>query len=462
MSASPTKLPDPGEAERMALLAGVDPVSLKTIREKLDHANAVSWLVDHGLASEWPPPAPEDTEPVKIGYSPGLPTPDAVVRERKAEKARKRPRLVLTNMDDVEEEDVQWLWPGRFPRGALSTVMARMGTGKSTFRDWLTSTVSAGRAWPDCPDDNPARTVLILQAEEHKGRNIKGRLSGFDYGRGKVFTIDGTAYDGDDPDEPPGWFSIRNDIDILDRQCREMGDVGMVLIDPVGAYLKGIKGNNDIEVREVLQPLKDFAEARDIAVVLLAHPNKNSELPLLDQLSGSAAFAQIVRAIWWLSADPRDKSRRLLSLMKTNTKGTTKSAIALHFDEDRNAMTWFTDPLDLCAQDVANILDREARLAKMKPAKVGGRPSVPSKSAEDFLMKLLATGPASLSVCREKAMLLGISFSTLRRAINARVESKAVERYELDANGETRIWFRLPGSPADSGGENGQSEGASQ
>lgn len=444
-----------GTAEHLAkvdaLNRDAEAIAGLRIRERLGYAADQAWLIERGLACDAKRPEPEKKrEPVVQG----VPTAAYLRAEREKREQEKAPsELVLGSMDHVAEEEFEWLWPGRFALGAVGMIMGRMGNGKSTLRDWIAATVSGGHPWPDCPDPNEPGTVLILQAEESKSKVVKHRMNAFGYGRGKVFTIDGVKQG----DGHKAKFSLGHDVDALARACDRLGDVRLVIVDPIASYLRGVKGNSAEEVRECLDPVKEFAEDFDVSVILIAHPNKNAEGDILDRVSGSGAFAQVVRSIWYLSEDPNDKSRKLFTYLKDNIPGTTKTGLAVHYDDRKKRITWFSDPVKMSGREVDYALQRQAREAKLTGPRAG-RPAKESKSAEEFLAKLGAAGPFSLAVAREKAMLVGISASTLRRAVNELVERKALERYEVEANGETRLWFRAletAAPPAEPGTESG-------
>ena len=75
----------------------------------------------------------------------------------------------------------------------------------------------------------------------------------------------------------------------------------------------------------------------------------------------------MARMSWYFSHDPTDKSRRLLSLMKGNLHGATRTALAVGYEPKRRRLTWYPDPVDLAARDVDNLLQKPAREAKLNP-----------------------------------------------------------------------------------------------
>jgi AAA domain len=74
-------------------------------------------------------------------------------------------------------------------------------------------------------------------------------------------------------------FSLVTDLQLLRAKIEEIGNVVLVIIDPMSAYL-GVKvdGRSATDVRGVLSPLKDMAEELHIAVIGIAHFNKKDDI----------------------------------------------------------------------------------------------------------------------------------------------------------------------------------------
>jgi AAA domain len=76
----------------------------------------------------------------------------------------------------------------------------------------------------------------------------------------------------------------------------EIGDVGLVTIDPITAYMGGrMDSHKATEVRAQLGPLKDFAERTNIAISTITHPPKSAGQRALDHFIGSQAFIAACR-----------------------------------------------------------------------------------------------------------------------------------------------------------------------
>jgi len=76
-------------------------------------------------------------------------------------------------------------------------------------------------------------------------------------------------------------FSLITDLHALRQKVVEVGNVKMVLIDPISAYLGigEIDSFRATDVRAVLGPLKTFAEELRTSILGILHFNKRSTSP---------------------------------------------------------------------------------------------------------------------------------------------------------------------------------------
>ena len=70
-------------------------------------------------------------------------------------------------------------------------------------------------------------------------------------------------------------FNLSKDLDVLEGHITEIGDVELVAIDPVDAYLGagagGIDSHKNAAVRAVLEPLSELADRLRTAVLAVTH-----------------------------------------------------------------------------------------------------------------------------------------------------------------------------------------------
>ena len=62
-------------------------------------------------------------------------------------------------------------------------------------------------------------------------------------------------------------FNLQADLDVISDKIAEIGDVALVVIDPVTSYLGKIDSHRTSDVRSALEPLGDFAATTGVAVL---------------------------------------------------------------------------------------------------------------------------------------------------------------------------------------------------
>ncbi len=78
-------------------------------------------------------------------------------------------------------------------------------------------------------------------------------------------------------------------------------------MDPVSAFIGGgVDTHREAAVRRVLAPLAGLAERQDLAVLGVAHLNKDQAAKLLNRVSGSVAFGAAPRSVLAFARHPDD------------------------------------------------------------------------------------------------------------------------------------------------------------
>jgi hypothetical protein len=100
----------------------------------------------------------------------------------------------------------------------------------------------------------------------------------------------------------------------------EVGNVKLVIIDPISSYLGigKIDSFRATDVRAVLSPLKDLAEELRVAVIGIMHFNKKIDITnVLLRVSDSLAFGAAARHVYGV-VDDEDNKRKLFIKGKNN------------------------------------------------------------------------------------------------------------------------------------------------
>jgi putative DNA primase/helicase len=328
------------------------------------------------------------------------------------------PSLALVRVADVQAEKVQWLWPGRIPRGKVTVLDGDPGLGKSTVTLDLASRVTTGSPLPSGEPVGAKGNVILLSAEDGVADTIRPRLEVALADLERVAVIDHVP----DP-EGPRPFVLPGDLPLLAEAIREQGAV-LVVIDPLMAFLGAdVKANQDQDIRRAMHPLKDLAERTGVAVLVVRHLNKSGGANAVYRGGGSIGIIGAARAGLLIAKDPEDEQRRVLAVTKNNLAAPVE-ALAYRVVNDElydTARIGWDGVSDLSADDLLR----------------GQDPDAPERDeAETFLRDYLASGPAEVKLIEREAKKLDINARTLRRAR----ERLRIKPRKVGAPGQAGHW----------------------
>jgi hypothetical protein len=153
---------------------------------------------------------------------------------------------------------IEWLWMNRFAYGKLGLLGGLPDLGKGLITAFLMACVTNGREFP-CNEGKPPRkgSVIYLSAEDDVEDTIVPRLIAAGADLDRIHLVKATRI-GIGKRKA---FSLITDLEALRPLIDKLGDVSMIIIDPVASYVGGGKINTHMnsEVRSFLTPLTDMA-----------------------------------------------------------------------------------------------------------------------------------------------------------------------------------------------------------
>ena len=222
-------------------------------------------------------------------------------------------RVNAVPASQITPQPIRWAWPGWMALGKLTILAGAGGTGKTTLTIGLAATMTSGGRWPDGEPCRERRSVLIWSSEDDPADTIVPRLIAAGADLNKVYILQGRV-NGLGEVEP---FDPACDMDLLAAELDRIGDVGMVMIDPIVSVVAGdMHRAND--VRRALQGLVDLAEQYGCAVLGISHFSKGSagNNPA-ERVLGSQAFGALARTVL-VAAKQEDSEQRVLARAKSN------------------------------------------------------------------------------------------------------------------------------------------------
>jgi len=222
--------------------------------------------------------------------------------------------LIVQCAADVTPEPVEWLWPQRVALGKLTLIGGEPGLGKSQVSIAMAAAVTNGGEFPCGEGRAPQGNVVILSAEDGVADTIVPRLMAAGADRDRVQVVSAVK----DVNGRRG-FNLTADLKLLEQTIAEVGDVRLVVIDPISSYL-GPKVDSHVSaaVRHVLEPVSEMAARLRIAIVAITHQPKGTGAAAIHRFIGSIGFVAVSRSAYLVISDPEDKDRRLFLSTKNN------------------------------------------------------------------------------------------------------------------------------------------------
>jgi putative DNA primase/helicase len=258
--------------------------------------------------------------------------------------------------------------------------------------------------------------VIILSAEDAVNDTIHPRLAAAEADVRRVHVIRAvTELDS----KHRRTFNLQRDLHQLEKLIAKIGDVVLVIIDPVSSYMGDrIDGNNMTSVRPVLELVADMAEQNEVAVLLIHHPPKDGGGKAVRSFSGSLAYIAAPR-LGFIAVEEKDhegnETGRKLMLAVKNNLGPRAGGLGYFIKEtyvnreNRNGRPIKTTYVEWDVRPVTVSADEALR-----------EPTQPSKldKAIEFLREQLARSAKESGELIAEAERIGISRSTLHRAKN--------------------------------------------
>jgi hypothetical protein len=321
-------------------------------------------------------------------------------------------QLISRCAADIEPKRIDFLWPGRIARGKHTAIAGEPGDGKSQLSIYIAATISRGAEWPCGEGRAPVGNVIILNAEDGADDTVVPRLIAAGADRDRVHIVSAVLQDGG---KGRRTFNLQADLELLERKITEIGDVALVIIDPISSYMGKTDSHKNSEVRGALEPASEMAERFKVAILSITHFSKSgsgNNTKALHRFIGSIAFVGAPRAAFAVIEDADNEGRILLLHAKNNMaakmQGLAYRLVQRIVGEEGQGIvasyvTWDSQPVTVSADEALRAND-------------GGGDRKAANEAEEFLQDSLSQGPIPARQGEEDARALGIAPRTLKRA----------------------------------------------
>lgn len=321
-------------------------------------------------------------------------------------------------MDEVEEEELKWLYMPYIPRGKVTLCSAHPGSGKTWVMCYAVSCVSTGKQFFDiCPFETKAENAIYITAEDGLGDTIKRRLRACGADMTKVYSIR----------DPKAEMTFDNPR--LEEIINEVRPA-LLVMDPMQAYIgSNVEMNAANKTRPMLTHLVSLAEKYNVAIVLVCHFNKNGKGESITRVIGSMDIVGVGRSCISIGNVPNEERQKYMSHEKSSNAEHGKTKL-FHIDPDNGGIVLDGDS-NLTMADYSILQnDRHRNGSEIEAAKL-------------FLLDQMPEGKRLQSELVNLGKANRFSYDTLNRARN---ELKIISKQE--GFGGPYYWIK-PEQPSD-------------
>lgn len=302
---------------------------------------------------------------------------------------------ITVRLCDVQREAITWRWNGRLPVGKVVMLEGDPGVGKSWLSLAVATAVTTGAALPGDSGIYPPKGVLIMTAEDGLGDTVRPRLEDMEAHLAQVTALTAVRDDQGRERIP----SLVDDLVLIENEL-DKGDFGLVILDPINAYLgTDLDTHRDAALRAVLGPLAALAERWRVTIIAIRHLTKGQRDRAIYRGQGGIAYAAAARVVLLAGLNPANPLEGVLAVLKNNL---APKPPALTFSITEGRFLWGAEtdvtPAALLAPDAP----QEERMTR--------------DDAEGLLRELLTNGPLPVKEVESEAKSAGISWRTVERA----------------------------------------------
>lgn len=317
------------------------------------------------------------------------------------------PTVSLQCAADITPEPIHWLWDGWLAKGKLHIFAGAAGTGKTTIAIALAATITIGGKFPD-GSKCPIGSVLIWSGEDSPADTLVPRLMAAGADLSKLhFVGDTTA------NYELRAFDPATDMQSLMIKAATIPDLALLIIDPIVNAVAGDSHKNG-EVRRALQPVVDFGEKLNCAVLGITHFSKGGQgKEPLERVTGSLAFGALARIVLATAkVIEGDTTRRIVCRAKSNI-GIDDGGYEYDLQQKEvktgifSSYALWGDAIEGSAREL---------LAEPDNRETGENGNSALDDAKDFLRELLADGELAQKQIEADAKGASHSWRTVQRA----------------------------------------------
>lgn len=340
--------------------------------------------------------------------------------EESEEEKRPHGFIKFESMDDVKQEELDFIWKPYLARGEVSILEGDPGLGKSYLAQMVAGSIATGRRIVSPYKGQPRvqGPVVYFDMENSAGSVTKPRLTdnGFKDFSGRYIVV-----------QQP--FSI-DDEDAMDFIYERLEEIkpALVVFDTLNTYIGRADTHKASEVAQAFGNFMQIARDFKCSVLVLRHLTKAGGAAMY-RGQGSITFAGLSRVVMSVGVDPDDTETRAMAITKMNF---AKPPMALTFrieerKKGRSEFVW-GDFVNLSSQE---IMDAAAE------ARAEGKQGNHMQDAMEFLEQTITNTPVEV----DKLYRMGDKRSISRKMIDrAASKMNVTKRKTGKGKNKTETW----------------------
>jgi len=191
-------------------------------------------------------------------------------------------------LSEVEMRSIRFRDKPLLQADAFHLLTGRKGQGKGTVLSGIAARVNRGEL-------GEKSNVVWIGSEDSNAIDVKPRIVAAGGEPERVLVV------------KEGWIQLPRDVDEIRWAMEEMGEVGMLVIDPVGNHITGKDSNSDTDIRDAIGPLNKLADEFECMVFGVRHlSEKECSRGVLAAILGASAWVHVPRAVLAVARDDED------------------------------------------------------------------------------------------------------------------------------------------------------------